>query len=239
MRRRIIIVSLSFHVALFVTMFAVGVWHLDRVEAGRLSVAIGVPLPPPPAPAGGASPSKAPSFTHKHVAHEPTQPEPKHLDTPATTPTELPGTGSGGGSGSGAGSGDGSATGQCTENCGPPDGTGSGAGSGSDDHKKKTVFVPPTVLKGLRVSGETQIHPSDVVKTSMLHDGHSRVTAVFKVCVGVDGRVDGVTQLKSSGYPAYDQELLGAIRAWVYKPYKIGGVAVPACGAVTFSYEIE
>ena len=238
MRRRILIVSIVFHATLFVTMFAVGIWDIERVEAGKLTVSIGTPLPPPPAPSGGASPSKAPTFTHQHILHETTQPEPRHIDQPATTPSEVPGNGSGGGSGSGSGSGDGSATGQCTENCGPPDSTGSGAGSGSGDHKK-TVVLPPTVLKGLRVSGETQIHPSDIVKTQMLHDGHAKVSAVFKVCVGVDGSVDGVTQLKSSGYATYDQELVGAIRAWGYKPYKIDGVAVPACGAVTFSYEIE
>jgi TonB family protein len=239
MRRRIIIVSLTFHVALFFTMFAVGIWHLDRVEAGRLTVSIAAPLPPPPAPSGGSSPSKLPTITPKHIVHETTQPEPKHLEAPPAVPTEVPGTGSGGGSGSGSGSGDGSATGQCTENCGPGDGSGSGQGSATVVVKKTTVFVPPKVLVGLRVSGETQVHPSDVVKTSMLHDGHSKVTAVFKVCVGADGNVDGVSQLKSSGYPAYDQELLAAIRAWVYKPYEIDGQRVPACGTVTFAYEIE
>jgi TonB family protein len=238
MRRRIIIVSLSFHVALFVTMFAVGVWHLDRVEAGKLTVSIGTPLPPPPAPAGGASPSKAPTFTHKTVAHGPTQPEPKHIETPATVTSEVPGTGSGGGSGSGSGSGDGSATGQCTENCGPGDGSATVA---VVEKKKQetTVLVPPRVLQGLRISGQTQVHPSDVTKTSMLHDGHAKVSAVFKVCVGADGNVNGVTQLKSSGYAEYDQELTAAIRGWVYKPYEIDGHRVPACGAVTFAYEIE
>jgi len=238
MRRRIIIVSLAFHLALFFTMFTIGIWHLDRVEAGRLTVQIATPLPPPPAPAGGASPSKAPTFTHKPVVHVTTQPEPRPAETPATTPAEVPGTGSGSGRGSGNGSGDPTSTGQCTENCGPADSTGSGAGSGSGDHKKK-VMIPPMVLKGLRRSGETQIHPSDAVKTAMIHEGHTRVTAVFKVCVGADGNVDSVSQLKSSGYAAYDQQLVAAIRAWVYKPYEIDHVAVPACGAVTFSYEIE
>jgi TonB family protein len=226
MRRRIIVISLTFHVALFFTMFAVGIWHLDRVEAGRLTVAIAAPLPPPPAPSGGSSPSKLPTIT------------PKHIEAPPAVPAEMPGTGSGGGSGSGSGSGDGSATGQCTENCGPGEGSGSGQGSATVVVKKKVV-IPPHVLQGLRISGQTQLHPSDVVKTSMLHDGHSKVTAVFKVCVGADGNVDGVSQLKSSGYPAYDQELMAAIRAWVYKPYEIDGQRVPACGTVTFAYEIE
>ena len=236
MRRRIIIVSLAFHVALVFTMVAVGLWHLDRVEAGRLSVAIAVPLPPPPAPAGGAAPSQAPKLVPKHIAHGIVIPEKRPAETP--TVSAAGGGGEGSGSGAGSGSGDTDSTGTCTENCGP--GSGSAVAELPPVKKQEqTVFVPPTVLRGLRKSGETQIHPSDAVKTSMLHDGHSRVTAVFKVCVGVGGAVDGVTQLKSSGYAGYDQQLTAAMRGWVYQPYEIDGRPVPACGAVTFSYEIE
>lgn len=236
MRRRIIVVSLALHITLFFTMFAVGIWHLDRVEAGRLTVAIGTPLPPPPAPAGGASPSKAPAFTHKHITHDIVVPEKPPVETPATTPSEVPGNGSGGGSGSGSGSGDPNTTGPCTENCGE------GSGSATiivEKKKQERVVLPPTVLKGLRRSGETQIHPSDVVKTAMLHDGHHKVTAVYKVCVGANGNVDDVMALKASGYPEWDGQLVAAMRGWIYKPYEIDGQAVPACGAVTFSYEIE
>lgn len=238
MRRPIILVSLTVHVALFVTMFAVGIWHLDRVEAGRLSVAIGTPLPPPPAPAGGASPSKAPKLTPKHITHDIVVVDRPAVETPTTTPSETPGTGSGGGSGEGSGSGDPGSTGTCTENCGPGDGSGS-AVVVVQKKQVETVLLPPKVLTGLRISGETQIHPSDALKTAMLHEGHAKVTAVFKVCVGADGNVGSVSQLKSSGYAAYDQQLVGAIRTWVYKPYEIDGQRVPACGAVTFSYEIE
>jgi len=237
MRRRIIIVSLAFHVALVFSLFAVGVWDLERVEAGRLTVAIGTPLPPPPAPAGGAAPTKAPTFTHKVIVHGIVIPDPKRTET-ATKPAEVPGNGSGDGSGSGQGSGSAADTGPCTENCGPGD----GSGSAVVETKKKTdetVLVPPTVLRGMRIAGETQIHPSDTVKTAMLHEGHARSTAVFKVCVGAGGEVGSVSMMKSSGYGEYDQALVAALRGWRYKAYEIGGQAVPVCGIVTFVYEIK
>jgi protein TonB len=239
MRRTIILASLALHAGLVFAFFVAGFWRLERVEAGRLTVAIAVPLPPPPAPSGGASPSKAPTITPKRIVHETTQPqvrpiEAKPVDTVATTP----GIGEGSGAGSGSGSGDPTDTGPCTANCGP--GAGSGSAAPVVAQKKKEVeMVPPTVLRGMRIAGETQIHPSDVVKTAMLHEGHARSTSVFKTCVGATGEVTSVSMLKSSGYAEYDAALVAALRGWRYRPYQIGGEAVPVCGIVTFVYEIK
>lgn len=238
MRRTIILASVVLHAGLVFAFLVAGLWRIERVEAGRLSVAIGVPLPPPPAPAGGAAPSKAPTFTHKKVVHETTQPEVKPVETkPAVAVTTAATTGEGSGEGSGGGSGMAIEEADCMDDCGP------GTGSGTITVEKKKVvtatMVPPTVLRGMRIAGETQIHPSDVVKTEMLHEGHARSTSVFKVCVGAGGEVSSVTMLKSSGYGAYDQALVAGLHDWRYRPYEIGGQAVPVCGIVTFVYEIK
>ena len=238
MRRIIILASVALHAGLVFAFLVAGLWRIERVEAGRLSVSIGVPLPPPPAPSGGASPTKAPTITRKKIVHVLTQREEHPADTkPVETVTTTPGTGDGSGSGSGDGSGDSTDTGTCTENCGP--GGGSGSAAPIVEKKQTQTMVPPTVLRGMRIAGETQIHPSDVVKTAMLHEGHERSTAVFKTCVGPAGEVTSVSMLKSSGYAEYDGELVAALRDWRYKPYQIGGEAVPVCGIVTFIYEIK
>lgn len=239
MRRTIILASVVLHAGLVFVFFVAGFWHLERVEAARRTVAIGVPLPPPPAPSGGASPTKAPTITPKKMVHVTTQPQAHPVETtPVETVATTPGIGEGSGEGSGDGSGDSTDTGTCTENCGPGDGSGSAAPV-VETKKVTQTMVPPTVLRGMRIAGETQIHPSDVVKTAMLHEGHARSTSVFKTCVGAGGEVTSVSMLKSSGYAEYDGELVAALRGWRYKPYQIGGEAVPVCGIVTFIYEIK
>jgi len=95
------------------------------------------------------------------------------------------------------------------------------------------------VIQGLRIAGETQLHPPDPVKTAMLRDGKSRVVAMLEVCLDARGAVSRVTPRKSSGYPAYDAVLLQGARAWRYRPYAIGGRPVPVCGIVTFIYAIH
>ena len=243
MRRWLVLISAAFHLVLVFGLFVAGFWKLEQLDRPHISVALSQPLPPPPAPAGGSAPTKAPEFTHKPkpVTHELTQREPKHDETPKPVDAETPSTGEGSGAGSGHGSGDPLSTSDCTEDCGPGDGSGSaakkqadtGGGGGSD------VDVPPQVIRGLRISGETQVHPPEVEQTAMLRDGKDKVIAVFKTCVSELGGVASVKMLKSTGYTGYDQALSHALFGWQYKPYKIGDRAVRACGIVTFIYQIK
>jgi outer membrane biosynthesis protein TonB len=235
MRRWLVLVSAAFHLAIVFGLFIAGFWRLELLDRPRISVAIAAPLPPPPAPSGGAAPTKVPTFTHKHIAPDPVQPEPRPVEAEKPIATTTGGGGAGSGSGSGKGSGDPEAPGECTENC----------GSGSAQQVAQVVvhhddvIVPPAVIRGLRISGETQIHPADLDKTAMNRDGKDRVTAMFKTCVTAAGDVGSVTMLKSSGYPDYDGALAAGLHGWRYKPYEIGGQAVKACGIVTFVYQIK
>lgn len=241
MRRWLVLISAALHLVLVFGLFVAGFWKLEQLDRPRISVALSAPLPPPPAPAGGASPTTAPTFTHKPkpVTHEMTQPEPKHDETPKPLETTTTG-GEGSGAGSGNGSGDPTSTSTCTENCGPGDGSGS-----AQPEKKKEIIhhddvaVPPDVIRGMRISGDTQIHPADVDKTAIARDGKDKVIAVFKTCVNELGGVASVKMLKSSGYASYDRALSDAMYGWRYNPYKIGGEAVTACGIVTFIYQVR
>jgi hypothetical protein len=45
--------------------------------------------------------------------------------------------------------------------------------------------------------------------------------------------------MQPTGYREYDEEILNAIDAWRYEPYRVLDRPVPVCTAVTFVYRPE
>jgi TonB family protein len=234
---------------------------VDRLEAGPRRFELHVqPPPPPPAPAGGSTAARTPDFVPKVrrlVAKGPRQP-PRQVD-PAPVEPDTGGDGPGSGSGSST-----DLAGTCVENCGdgppadPVCGNGSvEAGEQCDDGNTAsgdgcsatcrievkppppTATVAPSVLAGLRISGQTQVHPDGVTQNQMIHDGTSQVEAVVKLCIAPDGSVGSTRLLRSTRYGAYDAALIAAVVAWRYQPYRVNGTAVPACSTVRFVYTIQ
>jgi TonB family protein len=125
--------------------------------------------------------------------------------------------------------------------CGPGDG--SATPPAKKDPPKveedKETMVPPNVLTMMRVSGSTQIMPSDVTKIAMQRDGREKSIGVAKVCVSETGAVTQVSMIQSTKYPAYDAQLISGIRTWTYKPYAAKGRNVKVCGTVTFVYGMK
>lgn len=103
------------------------------------------------------------------------------------------------------------------------------------------VLIPPSMLVGLRISGETQITPPDTVKTQMLRDGKERTTGSFKLCIDTSGRISSIAPIgNATGYPAYDTKITSTMRSWQYRPYLVNNrTPVPACSVVTFVYTIK
>jgi TonB family protein len=238
MRRWLVIPSIAVHVGIIVALLFLGAWHLDKLEAGRRDIRIGYVPPPPPAPEGSPAPKQATPFQHKKppITHDivvppenPAKPDP----TPAVAdPSDGNGNGLGSGTGSGSGDGPGTGDGPCTADCGPP----------VVEQKpvvEKKVMIPPTVLMGLRIFGNTQMQPSGAVRSDMQYKLTPKLTATFQVCLDASGNVASARQLKSSGYAEYDDELRSGIATWRYNPYTIGGRGVPACGIVTFVYTMR
>jgi TonB family protein len=91
----------------------------------------------------------------------------------------------------------------------------------------------------LRISGETQIHPSTATRNMMMRANASSTTAVILLCIATDGRVASATMQRSTTYGDYDQALLSAMHAWRYRPYRVNGAVVPACGIVNFEYKMQ
>jgi TonB family protein len=257
--RWLIAVSMGAHLAMAGGLFVAGIWRIDRMENhDRSRTELLQPLPLP-APSGGPVAVKAPEFKPKEHKHPPPVPV-----QPITTQTK-PDTPETGGETPGPGPGPGTPedTGKCLENCGasspvePVCGNGSlEAGEQCDDGNtassdgcsstcrielkpKPTPVLAPSVLQGLRLSGETQVHPSSATQTMMMRDGASRVAGAVKLCISTDGGVASASTLLSTKYRDYDAALLLAVRGWRYRPYTVNGTPVPACSSVTFIYTIK
>lgn len=264
-RHWLIGVSVLAHMTLVSGVFLAGTARLERLDPGRLTVNLTQqPVSPPePAAAGGPKKDTKPPDPQqvkerkppKKRPDSPRQPEPlpppeQVATTGGTGDTEGPGTGTGTNTES-----------TCLENCGdaPPaapvcgnaavetgeqcDDGNTAAGDGCSPtcrtEPKTVATVAPSVLQGLRVSGETQLRPSAATQSMMARDGTSQVRGTVKLCVATDGRVSAATLLVSTKYSEYDATLLSAVRGWQYRPYTLNNTPVPACSTVTFVYTIK
>lgn len=243
--------------------------RLDHEHRAAIGLAVLAPPPPPPpegGPAAAAPPQVTPKAKRRIVRDtQPVRPQPDATPELALASTA---TGSGQGAGSGQGTGfeggdpdgiEGGVT--CDLVAGPCAGQRTTCGDGvrewdeaCDDGNRragdgcsascaveaaKPAVVAPVVLQGLRVHGDTQIHPPDVVKTTMLRDGRTRSVGVLKVCIQANGQISSVAIASSTKYPAFDARLVEATRAWRYRPYTVDGTPMPVCGMVTFVYSIR
>lgn len=242
-RTTVILGSVLIHAGLAGGVFVSQVWGIERLDVSFKSSS-GLAVMMPPAPAEGGAP-KLPDVKiekkEKKVVTETVQPTIKE-DAPVKPPTDVPSSTTGTGDGSGQGSGSSGDKGTCLVDC--------GVGSGSDPAptppvkqdpppEVKDTIVPPNVLTMMRISGSTQIHPTDVTKIAMQRDGRDKTIGVAKVCVSETGAVTQASMMQSTKYPAYDAQLIAGIRSWTYKPYTAHGHNVKVCGTVTFVYGMK
>lgn len=228
-------------------MFASGVWKLEKLESDKRLAGIGVMTPA--IESGGSRGETLPEQkfkkkekTEKKVAKDVQWDKKNVTDEEKPKIAEIGGDGEGDGPGIGKGKGPGDQEGLPEgEICvlPPCGGTAAPLPDPPAPAAPKIVMVPPSVMQGLRISGETQIHPSRVVKTQILADGKSKVIGTLKVCIQTSGAIASATLLTSTKYPEYDQQLLEAARRWHYRPYTVNNVAVGACAAVSFVYTIQ
>jgi cysteine-rich repeat protein len=259
-RRWLVAVSIVAHLSILLGLFIKGVWRLDQLERGQIRTRLdGWHPPPPPASSGGPVAAKLPDFTPKQppqVAKGPRQPQ--QIEDKRTPPKIGPGDGSGSGSGSGSADDVGTCHGlpgpdpepvcgnRSVERAEQCDDGNTLDGDGCSSTCRIEIKPPPpptnvlpTVLQGLRISGETQVHPSAVIQSQMARDGAHRVDGIVKLCIGTDGAVVSTKLLGTTRYPDYDAALIAAVRDWRYQPYLLAGRAVPACSTVHFVYTIR
>jgi cysteine-rich repeat protein len=259
--RWLIAVSMSAHLAAAGGLFAAGTWHLEQLPSPRIHVDL-VQQPGPPAPSGGpVAQVKLPEIKPKaHITHDhiqPTTTKPKDVDpNPGSAPgPETPGP---------VGPGDPDAQGTCTENCGQPapppaavcgngtveageqcddgntvNGDGCSATCRTEVKPRPLAVIAPTAMSALRLTGETQVHPSDMTQQQMMRDGRDTISGTVKLCISTGGSVTSAGMIVPTRYSAYDAALLAAVYGWRYQPYQLNGAAVAACSSVTFVYRLQ
>ena len=97
--------------------------------------------------------------------------------------------------------------------------------------------VAPRALTSYQVAGEKNIVPDEVTMAVFGRSGNDTLTGCYKVCITSDGNIDAVTQLRSTGFPAYDAKIQDTIRGtWRYRPFLVNGKPIPVCTALRFVY---
>jgi TonB family protein len=262
--RWLVIISGVAHLAVVGVLSVSGVWRIEQLEKPKLYLrSLGVMMPEP-APSGGPHVPVPPTIIKKPkpkpdkiVQPRPTKPE-DLKDTKKDDP-EI---------GDGEGPGKPDDTGRCFENCGETKAVAPACGDGALDASEqcddgntangdgcsstcrlealppppppvRTQVLTPHALQALRISGETQVHPSAATQSMMMRARDTSVRGSLLVCIATDGSVSSARLTHSTGYSDYDQALASAARGWQYQPYRLNGTAVPACSTVTFDYSMH
>ena len=88
-------------------------------------------------------------------------------------------------------------------------------------------------LKVHLTRGQKAIAPAPETCARMRAD-HANPVCSVKLCVSAAGRVQSTAVLQSSGYRAWDIELVRNMDDWRFEPFEHGGKPVPVCTVVTF-----
>jgi hypothetical protein len=84
-----------------------------------------------------------------------------------------------------------------------------------------------------RLTGDPAIPPSDDVKRAA--GGKPFAAAIVKLCLDPGGKVASTRLVKSSGVPAYDDQIQAVMKeTWTFSPGEVDGRPVAVCTAVTF-----
>ena len=221
-----------FHLGLFFVMWMKTIWEIEQLEKPKTGIDLAVappPPPPPPPPPGGAKPHDVQITPKKIKVKDIVQPV--KIEKQEVQKVEEQGDPNGVEGGVEGGVAGGVVGGDLNGVMGAPH------PPPPPPPPAPPQNVPPTLLEGSRIAGEKQIVPDDVTKTEIGRSGKDRIVGSFKLCLTMTGAIQNVTQLKSTGFPAYDNKILNKMRSeWRYKPYMVNGKAVPVCTAVTFIY---
>jgi len=219
---------LLFHVVLFTTMYVKTIWDIEQLERPKNSMDLAIappPPPPPPPPKGGVKPPEVKNIPRKMKVRDMVQPvkiEKQEVAQAADSDPNAVDTGNNDGAPGGVDLG--------VQVAAPPP-------PPPPPPPAPPQNVAPTALEASRVSGEKLISPDDVTKTEISRSGKDRLVGSYKLCITSEGNINTVSQLKSTGFPAYDNKIQNTIRGeWRYRPFMVNGKATAVCTAVTFIY---
>ena len=222
-----LIAVIAMHAILLVTMWIKSIWDIEALDQQKGGVDIAIappPPPPPPPPKGGERPHDVQLQPKKIKVKDIVQPV--KIEKQEVAAPEDKGDPNGEEGGVEGGVAGGVVGGVISEAPPPP-----------PPPPAAPQIVPPTALEASRIAGDKMIHPDDVTKTEIGRSGKDKLVGSFKLCLKVDGTINSVSQVKSTGFAAYDNKIMSTIRGeWRYRPFNVNGKAVPVCTAVTFIY---
>lgn len=245
----VIVGSAVLHAAALAAVAVAAMWKIDKLDlVSATDITFRVPAPPgdsaPPPAARLSVPRAATTKVTKVKPQVPVQPtvvkDPEPVTAGPAGAADPDGSTTGPGGDGTDPDGDPLATGRCLTPPCLPGGTGEQEPPPPDKKEPaKPTIVPPSVARGLRISGNEQIHPPESVRVEMLHQGKESVQATVQVCVGPRGTVDQLRMMKSTGFQAYDDTLLREMRAWRYRPYLVDGQPATMCSVAVVIYRMR
>jgi hypothetical protein len=87
-----------------------------------------------------------------------------------------------------------------------------------------------------RLSGRTQLWPSDREKFAIQKLHLRKIIGSFAYCIDEHGAVAKVATVRPTGLTDYDERLAAAIHGWTFKPFVVEGTVRPACASIKFIY---
>ncbi len=247
----VIVGSAVAHAAVIAGIAVSAMWQVKKLEvADGVDITFNVPPPqgqtaPPPAGSLEVMKPEPPREPPKVKPDVLVQPEDAPKDPPKVTTGTTGDTTTGTGTGPGGDGTDPDADPANKQTCPTPGACiDDSKGKPPEDDKEDVVIVKkpetvrPDVAKGLRYAGNDQIHPPERVRVDMMHQGKQRLMPTVQICVDERGAVDKLRILKSSGFQAYDDKILGEMRNWKYRPYLVNGVPSPMCTVTVFQYSM-
>jgi periplasmic protein TonB len=228
-RRVIFAVSVALHAVLLSAAVVQSFWQVDELSPPGIPVtfvqAMAAPPPPPPPPAAQVERSRP--KTPRSVARVEPTPIVQPSAEPAPEPAEKPEP----------------AAAEVVEEAGDeaaPEGqvggvAGGAAGGVLTSVAPSTAPVPPpppvniapSVGAAHRLTNLEDPRYRPTLAPTLNRPGIS-IWGIFRICVSADGRVSGVTMLKSAD-PLVDQDWMAKIRSWQYRPYSVDGRPVAFC----------
>ncbi len=223
-RRLTFIVSFALHGVLLAAATVHSFWEVDELSPPAVQVtfisALAPPPPPPPPPAAATAADKPRPKVKKPVPVEallqPAPVEKKEEPAPVAQAEE--------------------AESEAAEPEGQAGGVAGGVAGGfpappppppKPMPPAPPVNIAPSVGEAHRLTDLDDVRYRPSLPPSINRPG-MMVWGVFKICVGADGHVSNVSIIKSAD-PLVDQDWVGKIRNWQYRPYSVDGRPVPFC----------
>ena len=215
-----IVLAIAAHVGVVAAIIVAGFWRVDELPVPPHANLIVLIAATPAAPAAPIIARGSPRGTTTRVAkHEPlTQPNSDPAPTPPSSSTDEP-------LGDPNGKPDG-------DPHGVPDGDPNGPPNGvPHGNPQLPQLIAPTVGAAQRIGGDLPRY-SDRARGAGIEG-----TVAVKICVSPQGGVSSTTLLR--GLPLLDESVLNTIRGWRYKPFTVGGQAMPFCYVANFEFHLQ